>query len=58
MFNHIPGLLFNPREEWKKIAHLSDEALKRQLPYFILMGAHSCGWFFLGYYPAGLVNYR
>lgn len=37
MFNHIPGLLFNPREEWKKIAHLSDEAIKRQVPYFVLM---------------------
>ncbi|MCV6603967.1 MAG: YIP1 family protein [Porticoccaceae bacterium] len=58
MFNHIPGLLFNPRQEWKKIAHLSDEALKRQLPYFIVMalipavgfywGTTQVGWSIIG----------
>lgn len=58
MFGHIPGLLFNPRAEWKKIAHLSDEKIKRQLPYFIVMalipaigfywGTTEQGWHILG----------
>lgn len=58
MFNHIPGLLFNPRAEWKKIAHLSDESIKRHLPFFIIMslippigfywGTTQVGWQIIG----------
>ena len=66
MFAHIPGLLFNPREEWKKIARLSDEKLKRQLPYFIVMalippvafyyGTTEVGWTIIGDDPIRLTK--
>ena len=35
MIGHMFGLLHNPQAEWKKIAALSDTALKKMSIYFI-----------------------
>ena len=58
MFGHIFGLFFNPDEEWKKIAALPDEEIKKRLPFPILMalipavafywGVTETGWRVLG----------
>ncbi|MEH6638399.1 MAG: Yip1 family protein [Porticoccaceae bacterium] len=48
MFGHILGLLFYPRTEWRKIANLSDEKIKRLLPYPILMSLLPALGFYIG----------
>lgn len=58
MFGYIPGLMFNPRKQWQTIAALSDEKIKRLLPYPILMallppvalyiGTTQVGWTVVG----------
>ncbi len=37
MFGYIPGLMINPRKQWHAIAALTDEEIKRLLPYPIFM---------------------
>ncbi|RLA44988.1 MAG: hypothetical protein DRR06_08360 [Gammaproteobacteria bacterium] len=58
MFAYIPGLMFKPRATWRKIAELSDEQIKRLLPYPIIMallpalgiyvGTTKVGWTVIG----------
>jgi len=58
MLGNIPGLLWNPRSEWKKLSLLSDENIKRRLLYFPIMallppigfyfGTTQVGWSILG----------
>lgn len=58
MFAYIPGLLFQPRATWQKIADLTDEQIKRLLPYPIIMallpalgiyiGSTKTGWVVTG----------
>lgn len=48
MIGHIFGLLYDPQTEWKKIAELSDEALKRMSVYFIFLGMIPAIGFYIG----------
>ncbi len=48
MFGHIPGLMFTPRKQWQKIAALSDEKIKRLLPYPIIMSLLPAIGFYIG----------
>lgn len=48
MFVQIPGLMFNPRKQWENLAALSDEKIKRLLPYAILMPFLPALGFFIG----------
>ncbi|OUS09760.1 hypothetical protein A9Q90_02585 [Gammaproteobacteria bacterium 54_18_T64] len=48
MFGYIPGLMFNPRKQWRNIAALSDENIKRLLPYPIVMTLLPVLAFFIG----------
>ncbi|MBL4567499.1 MAG: DUF1282 family protein [Porticoccus sp.] len=48
MISHIFGLLYDPQSEWKKIAALSDETLKRMSIYFIFLGMIPAIGFYIG----------
>jgi Yip1 domain len=48
MISHMFGLLHDPQSEWKKIAELSDEALKRMSIYFIFLGMIPAIGFYIG----------
>ena len=48
MISHMFGLLHDPQSEWKKIAALSDEALKRMSIYFIFLGMIPAIGFYIG----------
>ena len=48
MLGHIFGLLQDPQSEWKKIAGLPDEDLKRMTIYFIFLGMLPAIGFFIG----------
>lgn len=48
MFGYIPGLLFRPRAQWKKLALLSDEQIKRLVPYPIVMSLLPALGFYIG----------
>ncbi len=37
MIQHMVGLFVNPAKEWQVIHDMSDEAIKRQIPYTILL---------------------
>lgn len=48
MISHMFGLLHDPQSEWKKIAELSDEALKKMSIYFIFLGMIPAIGFYIG----------
>tara|TARA_R110000822_G_scaffold159476_24_gene299531 strand:- start:55868 stop:56467 length:600 start_codon:yes stop_codon:yes gene_type:complete len=48
MIGHIFGLLHDPQSEWKKIAGLPDEELKRMTIYFIFLGMLPAIGFYIG----------
>lgn len=48
MFNHVVGLMFSPRSEWEKIGELSDDQIKRLLPYPIVMSLLPALGFYIG----------
>jgi hypothetical protein len=48
MIGHIFGLLHNPEAEWKKIAALPDESLKRMSIYFIFLALIPAIGFYIG----------
>ena len=48
MFGHIPGLMLQPRKQWQTIAALSDEKIKRLLPYPIIMALLPALAFYIG----------
>tara|TARA_R110000772_G_scaffold18594_3_gene52573 strand:- start:2470 stop:3102 length:633 start_codon:yes stop_codon:yes gene_type:complete len=48
MLGHIAGLLYDPQSEWKKIAALSDETIKRMAIYFIFLGMLPAIGFYIG----------
>lgn len=48
MFGHVFGLLFNPQAEWQKMAALSDQQVKRLLPYPIVMALLPAIGFYIG----------
>ena len=48
MIGHIFGLLHNPEAEWKKIAALPDESLKRMSIYFTFLALIPAIGFYIG----------
>jgi hypothetical protein len=66
MFGNIPGLLFNPHSEWKKLSLLSDEKIRRRLLFFPIMallppigfyiGTTQVGWTVMGDNPMKLTE--
>lgn len=48
MFGHVLGLLFYPRTEWEKIGNLTDDQVKRLLPYPIVMCLLPALGFYIG----------
>lgn len=48
MFGHMFGLLFEPQREWRKIASLSENEIKRMLPYPIVMALLPAVAFYVG----------
>lgn len=48
MIGHMFGLLHNPQAEWKKIAALSDTALKKMSVYFIFLAMMPAIGFYIG----------
>ncbi len=47
MLNHLFGLIFNPRQQWQTIGNLPDEALKKNLPYALVLAVFpAIAWYF------------
>lgn len=47
MLNHMFGLLLQPRREWQHIGELPENALRRQIPYVIVLALlPALAWYF------------
>lgn len=47
MLNHLFGLIFHPRQQWQAIGNLSDEGLKKNLPYALVLAIFpAVAWYF------------